>query len=157
MLAMRHNIYRLLFVTCRDKGNADKRVLGICYCCPDRQSLVPGVRCDGCDLNFCLISVQKYQSLSQETLGCCMGDRICYSPFDKYLSCVTLRAIFRFQLDGFRYKNWKEKVQNNINSPDFVMTEIKFRVALNKGVLVRVNTCRPFAVYRLFKKLVYLL
>jgi len=60
MLAMRHNIYRLLFVTCRDKGNADKRVLGICYCCPDRQSLVPGVRCDGCDLNFCLISVQKY-------------------------------------------------------------------------------------------------
>lgn len=60
MLAMCHNIYRLLFVTCRDKGSADKRVPGICYCSPARQSLVSGVRYDGCDLTFCLISVKKY-------------------------------------------------------------------------------------------------
>jgi len=69
------------------------------------------------------------------------------SPFDKCLSCVTLRAIFRSQLDGCMYINWTERVQNNINSLDFVMTVIKFRVPLNKRVLVHWNTCRLFAVY----------
>jgi hypothetical protein len=70
---------------------------------------------------------------------------------------VTLRAMFRFQLVGCRNVNWTERVQNNINPPDFVMTVIKFRVPLKKGVLVHLNTCRLFAVYRLFKKLVYLM
>jgi len=60
MLAMCHNVYRWLFMTRRDKGSADKCVQGICYCCPARQSLVSGVRYDGSDLTFCLISVKKY-------------------------------------------------------------------------------------------------
>jgi len=60
MLAMCHNVYRLLFMTCRDKGSADKCIQGICYCCPARQSVVSGVRCDGSDLTLCLILVKKY-------------------------------------------------------------------------------------------------
>jgi hypothetical protein len=88
MLAICHNIYRLLFVTCRDKGSADKCVQGICYCCPARQSLESGVRCDGSDLTFFWVRLKYISHQSQEILRFCINDRNCYSQFDKCLSCI---------------------------------------------------------------------
>lgn len=60
MLSMCRNMYRLLFMTCRVEGSADEYVQMIYYCCPARQCLVCGVRCDGSDLPVCLIAVKKY-------------------------------------------------------------------------------------------------
>jgi hypothetical protein len=45
-------VYRLLFVTFRDKRTADKYVQRICYPCPAKQSLVYGVGRDESNLSL---------------------------------------------------------------------------------------------------------